>query len=204
MFEYPPGKQVSEYLNVDYYYLAPGIDCTLDFLTWQNNLTAAAVCCWRQHVLRCLEHPSALMSDILRFLSCDIALIISLSQVPAYGKSVITRLTDIQRNVCWEQSSTSLTLSWGGMWLKIWLCLFFTTRPHLWRISATYPPSRGGRGCSRGSTNSAKSSRKRWIRGRTSPTIPCATQIITFYYLLKIKVCSESFSAMFFSHPVRK
>lgn len=51
---------------------------------------------------------------------------------------------------------------------------FFTSRPHLWRISATYPPNRGGRGCSRGSMSSAKSSRKRWIRGKASKQIPCA------------------------------
>lgn len=52
--------------------------------------------------------------------------------------------------------------------------VFFTSRPHLWRISATYPPNRGGRGCSRGSMSSAKSSRKRWIRGKASKQIPCA------------------------------
>lgn len=59
------------------------------------------------------------------------------------------------------------------MCVHLFFC-FFTSRPHLWRISATYPPNRGGRGCSRGSMSSAKSSRKRWIRGKASKQIPCA------------------------------
>lgn len=45
--------------------------------------------------------------------------------------------------------------------------LFLLTRRRLLRISATYPPSRGGRGCSRGSTSWAESCRKRWTRGET-------------------------------------
>lgn len=59
------------------------------------------------------------------------------------------------------------------MCVHLFFC-FFTSRPHLWRISATYPPNRGGRGCNRGSMSSAKSSRKRWIRGKASKQIPCA------------------------------
>lgn len=75
-------------------------------------------------------------------------------------------------NLVLDHSPTSLTLFWFGIQFKFCVfCFVFTTRPHLWRISATYPPNRGGRGCSRGLTNSAKSSRKRWIRGRSSSTI---------------------------------
>lgn len=84
---------------------------------------------------------------------------------------------------------TDFVLSWNIVF-KVCVCLFvFTTRPHLWKISATYPPSRGGRGCSRGSTNSAKSSRKRWIRGRASPTT---------------RVYTGSFLAAFFTCPARR
>lgn len=54
--------------------------------------------------------------------------------------------------------------------LPVSLKMICSTRRRPWRTSATSRPSRGGRGCSRGSMNSARSSRRRWIRGRTPST----------------------------------
>lgn len=74
---------------------------------------------------------------------------------------------------------------------------FFNSRPHLWRISATYPPNRGGRGCSRGLMSSAKSSRKRWIRGSASKHIPCT---ITNHHHSSRKTKENNYNRLISSH----